>query len=564
MKISRVPRIVGLSLMVLVACVAVVYAAYQRVADSAAPLAGFAPPGALLAIESPDFAGLLGSWNNSAEQRRWLAGDNYAAFSRSRLFDRLGQAQDEFAATAGLAPDSKFLQQIAGGQSLLAWYDIGNLEFLYITRLPHGEAANTPLLKLRDKFEQRSVGADTFFVRSQSDPARTVAFAVKGDYLLLATREDLLADALQRMQTPSERSLLHDSWYASGVGAAAAKAGDLRMTLNLASIVPSPYFRSYWVQQNVTEMKQYRAAVSDLYRDAGNFREERVLIPVEDESKLVGVDLSGVLGFVPAGVGVYRASAVAGSDEVIEQLEDKVLARGAGVGGSEHVAPVADLGVAEVGDASDLEERIDEPLVVKAARGEELGSLREVVGAVQPVAMMVFSTGKSADVGVFQGVHSGVVIEGATAWDEVGLERSVGAVLARRLTVGGLSWSVRKDGGGSWDVLDGAYPLAFAVRGKVWVVATDEATLRQMLGANRGGGARVARVVAGVDFGSEREPFLRLTSLLDQPAGQEPAFFSGNVGSLVGVFGDLRTETFTESADAQVVRQTVVYAFGKD
>jgi hypothetical protein len=38
------------------------------------------------------------------------------------------------------------------------------------------------------------------------------------------------------------------------------------MTLNLAAIVRSPYFRSYWVQQNITEMKQYTAALSDLYR----------------------------------------------------------------------------------------------------------------------------------------------------------------------------------------------------------------------------------------------------------------------------------------------------------
>ena len=96
-------------------------AVFESQSSAPTSLASFAPPGALLAIESPDFASLLKAWTGSSEQKRWLAGDDYAAFSRSRLFDRLGQAQSEFAATAGLPPDAQFLQAIAGGQSQLAW-----------------------------------------------------------------------------------------------------------------------------------------------------------------------------------------------------------------------------------------------------------------------------------------------------------------------------------------------------------------------------------------------------------------------------------------------------------
>ena len=49
--------------------------------------------------------------------------------------------------------------------------------------------------------------------------------------------------------------------------------------LNLEKIVPSPYFRTYWVQQNITDLAQYSAAVSDLFRSNQQYREERVLIP---------------------------------------------------------------------------------------------------------------------------------------------------------------------------------------------------------------------------------------------------------------------------------------------
>ena len=223
--------------------------AYFQLTSAPPPsLATFAPAGALLAIESPDFAALLHAWTGSSEQKRWLTGDDYAAFSRSRLFGRLGQAQSEFTATAGLAPDAGFLTQIAGNQSLLAWYDIGNLQFLYITRLP--SAANTPLLALRTRFEQRTSGDSTFYVRTQQDPdsgqTRTVAFAVRGDYLLLATREDLLAGALALMQHPANRTLATDAFYSNATAVASSTSPpDLRMTLNLAAIVRSPYFRTY-------------------------------------------------------------------------------------------------------------------------------------------------------------------------------------------------------------------------------------------------------------------------------------------------------------------------------
>jgi hypothetical protein len=54
------------------------------------------------------------------------------------------------------------------------------------------------------------------------------------------------------------------------------------MVLNLEKIVPSPYFRSYWVQRNVTEMKQYSSAVSDLYRSSQSYRESVCWCAVRD------------------------------------------------------------------------------------------------------------------------------------------------------------------------------------------------------------------------------------------------------------------------------------------
>ena len=94
---------------------------FWAVAQPAAPgIDAYIPAGALLYIESRNFSSLLADWNASPEKALWLQSANYQVFSRSRLLLRLKQAQDEFAAAAGVPPDFALLQAVAGTQSALA------------------------------------------------------------------------------------------------------------------------------------------------------------------------------------------------------------------------------------------------------------------------------------------------------------------------------------------------------------------------------------------------------------------------------------------------------------
>ena len=232
----------------------------------------------MLSIEARDFGGLLRNWNTSEEKRAWLTSDNHAVFSNSRLFTRLSQAQDEFSTAAGLPADESLLEKVAGKESCLGLYDIGNLEFVYVTHLDQQGIENTPLWQTRSKFEQRTEAGTAFYVHKDAQSSRTAAFAARDGWLILGTREDLVAGVLDRFAGASSHSLLDEGWFAEAVKQAPGARGDLRMVLNLEKIVPSPYFRSYWVQQNITEMKQYASAVSDLYRTGESYREERVLV----------------------------------------------------------------------------------------------------------------------------------------------------------------------------------------------------------------------------------------------------------------------------------------------
>src|SRR5208337_2414211 len=225
-------------MLIAAACLGVSWGAYQAVTSPPEPaLSRYFPSGASLYLQAKDFSSLLSDWDNSDENRLWLK-----------------DANTEFSKAAGVPTDANLLRQVAGKQSALAIFDIGKLEFLYITRLPSASSMQSTLWQTRSKFDTRSAGGVTFFLRCDPESEREVAFAVTGDYLLLATREDLLAGALQLLASGDARSIEAEPWWSQSVAAASAE-GDLRMVLNLEKIVPSPYFRSYWVQQNITDMK---------------------------------------------------------------------------------------------------------------------------------------------------------------------------------------------------------------------------------------------------------------------------------------------------------------------
>lgn len=547
------------------------------------------PSGAQLYLESKDFAGLLRDWNSSREKSLWLKSDNYEVFSRSRLFGRLGDAQGEFAGAAGQQPDMAFLNQIAGKESGLALYDIGKLEFLYITHMPNAQAKQTGLMQSSKNFETRKVGDAVFYVKStggadngsdeRSGPARTVAFAISGDYLLLATREDLLAGALALMQNQNQQALDKDGWFDEITQASANSGkgpGDLRMVLDLSRLVRSPYFRSYWVQQNITEMGRYRAAISDLYREHGQFDEERVLLPKSaDSGAAVQGDLRQIRQLVPEGAGYYRAESMPEVDRVLEAIDTRLLSRKVHDYNDRTLAPAEGAISTQAGTEDDLESRIDEPPAMAMPKGAELASLRSLLEAEQPDAMLVVDKSVAQADGVFVGYRSAVVLEAGRPWSASEIETAIGYALAPHLTAGtqGIEWKRGSENPGYYK-LDGAAPLALVINGRYCMISDDEGMLEAMVQkANEAKPAarQAMLMLSGFNHEAEKADFARATHLIDSAnasattvanddgSGQAPQFFSRNVASLSSTFAAMRTEEVSVYWQSGALHQTVRY-----
>ncbi len=504
------------------------------------PLTDLVPAGALLYVEAKDFASLVKDWNGSAEKSTWLASDNYQAFSRSRLFLRFHDAQQEFGAVAGFAPDMSLVDAVAGTNSLLALYDIGSLDFLYITRLPSARAYETMLWQARAKFQPRKSAGIDYYVRQEQ--SRVAAFAVTTDLLLIATGEQSIASALALIAGESRPAMKQEPWFQHAT-AAQATPGDLRMELNFAKVAKTQYFRSYWIQRNTRELMQFSAIVSDLDRSQTLYRERRVLLRSEPAADMRTSETAvGEIGpFVPADAGLFRAWAkpdIAGALALIAQKI--ILPR---VDSREDLyrrAPAEGNADAMLGSEEDLETRIDEPPVVDDASNIDLQPLRTVLEGNTVEAMLQVEGAKASSDGVFVITPRAIALLGARPWDVAAARAAMESIMFKMDRV----WVTTAD--------------------RLLILSTSEDLMKAMAGRPA---AAIPPAHYAMRFLHARElpRFQRMMTLIDYPSlrgagdAREPLFFSENIASLGRALGRVDSVFLESHDDGNRVTQQVVY-----
>ena len=576
--------------------VAIAYQIRAAQRPTPASLTSYVPQDALLTIESPDFASLLHQWTNSAESKAWLASANYAVFQNSRLFGRLGDAQASFATAAGIPAGVDLLNQVAGNETAFAWYDIGKLEFLYITRMPTAQADRSQLFRARASFQRRHAGNSDFYVRTSGADYGTVAFArvseSSGDLVLLATREDLVANALKLIAAPSTANPVNqEPWFRDVSAALPAEhpAPVLHMVLNLDRIAVDPHFRSYWIQRNITWTQQFRAAASDLYIEPERFREERALLPKSPQAKTAAISLAPLAALAPPSTGIYRVIATHDPSVAITAIQEKLLGSYTAPSPDREYSPDPSLETTQSGSASDLETRIDAlPPVSPSASTSALAQVIQSAG-IEAVLTLSSAQTPAEQNEPWVPIHSAVVLHTDRSANPQAFASALQQTLRGSLTTASIGINFQSTGDAIY-ALSGPRPLFFAVpstpaQGNLVLLADDRTLLTDLMqnidAAPPDKTPTPAILIAVFNHSSQRAPYLRLTSLIDgannQPrnspntaqttpggvAGTDstPTFFSRNVGSLSDAFASLQSERVVERIVDSDLRQTVIYAW---
>jgi len=339
--------------------------------------------------------------------------------------------------------------------------------------------------------------------------------------------------------------------------------------------VPNGYFRTYWAQQNITDLSQYSAAVSDLFRGANEYREERVLIRKKEPAQPASVDgltaAAELSRLIPDNAGVYVTAANPGANSCFALLEMKILAPHLGPAPASQIAPQVQLTSGEHGGGSDLETPIDQAPAEAPATTGSAAALKDLLARTPILASLQVETTERDSAGVFVRIHSALVLAAASDWNETGINSALDQFLRPALTAGQLGVSWRQKSG--YQQLDGLWPLSVSVRGKDLVVSDDPGLLESILAkVSRTPDQKPFEYSAGFNHKLEGENFARLTSLVDRPgmpaaslpaSERQPQFFSGNMTSLSSTLADVSSERIEIRSQGDKVKQTVTYEWSR-
>ena len=456
-------------------------------------------------------------------------------------------------------PGLKGAIEIAGTDSALALYGIRDVEFLYVTRIGDAELMKSQLWMVRDKFEQRQAGGVSFYLRTDAASKRTLAFAFARGYLLLATRDDLIAQALELQAGGSNPSISGDRWYRDAT-AAAATPGELRLVMNLESLAGNVYFRSYWVQRNASEIRRYWAGVDDWKSAGGDFTESRIFLRRPDAAVTEAGDVAGLLALAPPDAGLYKAIPGVDAEMIVQKL---IGSQGAHVRDLRE-APGGVSPDGRAGSEADLETRIDEqPLPRDAGISDSVAAVREMAAKAGGRAVLLVQSSAAAS-GTFVQTPAVIVIEATGDWDRDAVRSGLAEAAGKLWTTGRLG--ARWVNAGTIERLDGLGSLAFAIRGRRLFLGNNEGMLTAVL-ARSGAAAPTGTLTyaAGFRHSRERENYKRMMAALDftSTGGNAPNFFSGNLASLSDVLSNIAEMRVTEERRGVITHQTVNYRIAR-
>jgi hypothetical protein len=551
--------------------VAVTLAGVWASAQVSAPpqsLSKWMPRGALLYLESSDFAAQLRDWDRSGVQARWLSSKNHEQFLTTRLALKLQDIYREFSGAAGFAPDLTALETFAGSESALAVYDIGRLDLLYISRLPAAQLAQNALTRVRGGYETRTAAGQSYSFRQSG--TRTAAFAIVGQYVVVSTREDLLTEALQLIQGSSAATSVNDeTWYQDAVRAMGSDASNpvaLRLVMDMPNVIKTPYFRSYWIQRNTADLRGYSALLTQLTRSGDAFQEDRVLVR-SAETSVTAHDLATVelQRFIPDAVGLFRLWDTSSTDFAMDLIREKFFAAGQGRPIERRFAPLVNLD-ASAGVEGDLQTRIDEAPRPSLAGELTLEPLKALVESAGIQAVLQLESSLPMDDTAFVRTDAALALRASTTWNAADVRSALTSAAASYQTVNaiGLQWRNVTSGGRTFSQWDGLIPLTIYVDGQtLWIGRTPD-LLGSALSHSVTTVPQPAAYLARYVHRTELAPYLKIMRMLDlSDQANYSAFFSDNIGSLASTLDVVRSLSVKMNETALVQREIIRYELAR-
>lgn len=497
--------------------------------------ASLVPPNALVFVEIKDLAAQMGTVLDSRFVADFPKTTAYRDFTTSKLYNKLADRISRLEEQTGFGLSLKNFRALAGGRSAFALYDIGELRFLFLTKIAPEKAAASALWNLRETFDERIVegGKLHYYVMEDEYGSVALAFALAGDLLVIGTDSVSFEACLSLIGGKGDSLAGAEAFKASYPADYQLEDGFL--FLDQKKIAETPYFSNYWIYGNQAELKDVSAVAVSVHIGEGEVEETR------------WIDRDRVPPALPEGIGRVA--------ETLPEAADYYE-----YGTADSAAECAGLLADELFDKAD----------------DELKSqLANAFSNVKPGGWGMAMKAEKGDDDFFSMFRKVIAVDLANAqsFNREAFENALAGYFGRKLLYGGAgSFSfVDRAGARMMDVplFENSAP-AYKVSGKVLIIGNAVDFVDAAKGTNNtqqnfissGQGTSSAAWFSFHDAAERLIPYLEaLSGRSNWRLSDNAGFFSGNVISLLKQLNILDVITLQRSPEGDRVVESVVYKF---
>jgi hypothetical protein len=207
-------------------------------------------------LEFSDFSGFLRDLQKNTSYREFMGSSVLQWYENSRLGLKFPKRIKEFEDVLGFALSLDNINSLAGTETGIWLFDIGELEMLMVTHIPESDYLRSRIARSRDRFGEGKIDTIPFYFKKDEAGNREVDFAFLDNHLIISNEPTAFEQCVRRLAAGGEYLEWKGSDFLSWAEESIPGTYDVLLYLSSESI-RNTYFTSYWFHGNQEEIRSW-------------------------------------------------------------------------------------------------------------------------------------------------------------------------------------------------------------------------------------------------------------------------------------------------------------------
>jgi len=210
----------------------------------------------ILYLEFQDFSKFLTEMRNKKQYREFMGSSVMEWYRNTRLGLKFPKRLGALEEVLGFSLSLKNIETLAGEETGIWVFDIGELKLLMITRMSESDYLRSKVSQLKDHFGEGRIDSITYYFKKDQSGSKEVDFAFVGGYFILSNEPAEFEFFLTRLLKDGDFKGWKENDFLSWLDPPAEKEYDMLLYLSSES-VRNTYFTSYWFYNNQKAIREW-------------------------------------------------------------------------------------------------------------------------------------------------------------------------------------------------------------------------------------------------------------------------------------------------------------------